>query len=98
MRSMAKTDDAIPSPAKDALKVYGPATNRWSSRAKHAIRSISICRSGRIIIGDDGKVKSIAFKQRLESMRLIGGIHGARQRRGSGVARKGAHAADLSRT
>ncbi|HTT98125.1 MAG TPA: RNB domain-containing ribonuclease, partial [Rhizomicrobium sp.] len=66
-----KVDDAIPAPAREALK------GLWA-----CYKSLVIAREARdpldldlperrIIIGDDGKVKSIAFKQRLESMRLI---------------------------
>jgi ribonuclease R len=64
-------DAATPAPAKEALK------GLWA-----CYKSLVIAREQRdpldldlperrIIIGDDGKVKSIAFKQRLESMRLI---------------------------
>jgi ribonuclease R len=66
-----KVDDAVPAPAREALK------GLWA-----CYKSLVIAREARdpldldlperrIIIGDDGKVKSIAFKQRLESMRLI---------------------------
>jgi ribonuclease R len=64
-------DPAMPAPAKEALK------GLWAS-----YKSLVVAREARdpldldlperrIIIGEDGKVKSIAFKQRLESMRLI---------------------------
>jgi ribonuclease R len=66
-----KADPSIPPPARDALK------GLWA-----CYKSLVVAREDRdpldldlperrIIIGDDGKVKSIAFKQRLESMRLI---------------------------
>ena len=66
-----KPDPAIPKTAADALK------GLWA-----CYQSLVIARTARdpldldlperrIVIGDDGKVKSIAFKQRLESMRLI---------------------------
>jgi len=66
-----KADDAVPVIAREALK------GLWA-----CYKSLVIAREARdpldldlperrIVIGDDGKVKSIAFKQRLESMRLI---------------------------
>jgi ribonuclease R len=66
-----RADDTIPAPARDALK------GLWA-----CYQSLVVARKDRdpldldlperrIVIGDDGKVKSIAFKQRLESMRLI---------------------------
>ena len=66
-----RPDPAIPAPAREALK------GLWA-----CYRSLVVARKARdpldldlperrIVIGEDGKVKSIAFKQRLESMRLI---------------------------
>jgi len=66
-----RTDPAVPEAARKALK------DLWE-----CYRSLVIARTQRdpldldlperrIVIGEDGKVKSIAFRQRLESMRLI---------------------------
>ena len=66
-----RTDPAVPEAARKALK------DLWE-----CYRSLVVARTQRdpldldlperrIVIGEDGKVKSIAFRQRLESMRLI---------------------------
>ena len=66
-----RPDPSMPAAARDALK------GLWAS-----YKSLVIARGHRdpldldlperrIVIGEDGKVKSIAFRQRLESMRLI---------------------------
>ncbi len=64
-------DETLPAAAREALKAL------WST-----YQSLTVARKARdpldldlperrVVIGDDGKVKSIGFRQRLESMRLI---------------------------
>ncbi len=66
-----KPDPAIPKAARDALKGLWDCY-RALVTARQARDPLDLdLPERRVVIGEDGKVKSIAFKQRLESMRLI---------------------------
>ncbi len=64
-------DPATPAPAKEALKgLWACYKSLVVAREQRNPLDLDLPER-RIVLGDDGKVKSIAFKQRLESMRLI---------------------------
>jgi len=66
-----RPDSSIPPPARDALKdLWACYQSLVTARKERDPLDLDLPER-RVIIGDDGKVKSIAFKQRLESMRLI---------------------------
>jgi len=66
-----RPDPSMPSAARDALEgVWACYKSLVIAREQRDPLDLDLPER-RIIIGEDGKVKSIAFKQRLESMRLI---------------------------
>ena len=71
--STASRDAALATARADALTgaVGLPIKSLRSRRARCAIRSISICRSGASCSATTARSHSIAFRERLESMRLI---------------------------
>jgi len=66
-----RADPAIPKAASDALKgLWNCYQSLVVARTQRDPLDLDLPER-RIVIGEDGKVKSIAFRQRLESMRLI---------------------------
>jgi len=64
-------DNSVPGPARTALKDLW-ASYRALTRAREKREPLDLDLPERqIVIGEDGRVKSIAFRERLESMRLI---------------------------
>ena len=64
-------DPAMPTPAREALKGLWACYKSLVIAREHRDPLDLDLPERRIVIGEDGKVKSIAFRQRLESMRLI---------------------------
>ncbi len=64
-------DDGLPQKVKDALAALWMAYGALAEARKVRDPLDLDLPERRVIIGDDGKVKSIAFRERLESMRLI---------------------------
>jgi ribonuclease R len=66
-----RPDKTIPAPAQQALRGLWACYQSLAIARKERDPLDLDLPERRIVIGDDGKVKSIAFRQRLESMRLI---------------------------